>query len=475
MNQWGVGCKGFDDGLVIMFDMQPNLMHGEVSLYAGSGYRAAFLSDSDRQSIFDNDMKPLLEEGDMDGGLMVALNDINANATPEHAAMLERGRQIDALIALGGLMLGLLLIVLAALAWLRYGRDPVYIDDSSILMSAPPAGLTPAMATLLLTERVTDRTVSAALVDLAANGSIAFDAEASGLDDTKGGVRYLGPGKESLQPQEAALRDAIDKASVKHDAYIEPHRLYQLIDDFDRFKSGTENAAVQQGWLTAKPSQVLSKWRWRAVAEVGAGLVVGSVWLFVLASGLFVLSLGLIAAGIVTLIMAGAMPARTPKGAMLWAMLAAYKRTLQLTMAGARSMSDVAATKVLPWVTTPDQVMAWGVAFGLDHEIEQILSRSMVDEYANGDPALRARPHPWYPAWYTTGPQAGAYGPASLGSPGIFSASGIPNLSAIMSALGSITSPSLPDTGGSSSGSSFSSGGFGGGSGGGGGGAGGGF
>ena len=38
MDQWGVGRKGFDDGLVIIFDMQYNLRHGEVSLYAGSGF-----------------------------------------------------------------------------------------------------------------------------------------------------------------------------------------------------------------------------------------------------------------------------------------------------------------------------------------------------------------------------------------------------------------------------------------------------
>jgi uncharacterized membrane protein YgcG len=32
MNQWGVGRAGFDDGLVILFDMQDNRQHGQVSL-----------------------------------------------------------------------------------------------------------------------------------------------------------------------------------------------------------------------------------------------------------------------------------------------------------------------------------------------------------------------------------------------------------------------------------------------------------
>ena len=60
LNQWGVGRKGFDDGLVILFDMQGNLVHGQVPLYAGYGFKASFMTNADRQAVFDNDMKPLL-------------------------------------------------------------------------------------------------------------------------------------------------------------------------------------------------------------------------------------------------------------------------------------------------------------------------------------------------------------------------------------------------------------------------------
>ena len=98
MNQWGVGRKGFDDGLVILFDMQTNLRHGQVTLYAGSGFRAAFLTNADRQAIFDNDMKPRLLDGDFDGALAIALQDVDAAATPEHAAQLEQARQINAVV-----------------------------------------------------------------------------------------------------------------------------------------------------------------------------------------------------------------------------------------------------------------------------------------------------------------------------------------------------------------------------------------
>ena len=81
MNQWGVGRKGFDDGLVILFDMEDNRQHGEVSLYAGSGFKAAYLTNADRQAIFDNDMKPLLVDGNFDGAMAKALADIDTAAS----------------------------------------------------------------------------------------------------------------------------------------------------------------------------------------------------------------------------------------------------------------------------------------------------------------------------------------------------------------------------------------------------------
>ena len=61
MDQWGVGRAGFDDGLVILFDLhEDDPCHGQVQLYAGPGYAAKFLSNSERQAIFEDDMLPLL-------------------------------------------------------------------------------------------------------------------------------------------------------------------------------------------------------------------------------------------------------------------------------------------------------------------------------------------------------------------------------------------------------------------------------
>jgi len=251
MNQWGVGRKGFDDGLVILFDMQGNLLHGQVSLYAGSGYRAAFLSDADRQAVFDNDMKPLLADSDMDGGLLAGLRDIDANATSDHANALERGRQLNAVAIVAGILLGSALILLAVLRWLRHGRDPVYLDDASVLMPAPPDSLTPAMATILLADRTTKRTVTAGLVDLAAKGAIAFKQEHRqiGDDPLHTGITYLGSGTGQLQEPERKLLDAIVDRSESFDSYISSPRLYRLSENFDTFGEQLETTPLPSVWL----------------------------------------------------------------------------------------------------------------------------------------------------------------------------------------------------------------------------------
>ena len=106
MNQWGVGRKGFDDGLVILFDMQDNRQHGQVSLYAGSGFRAAFLTDAERQGIFDNDMKPRLVDGDFDGALADSPGGHRRRRPrPSTPDQLSRDRILNALVGFGVLAL----------------------------------------------------------------------------------------------------------------------------------------------------------------------------------------------------------------------------------------------------------------------------------------------------------------------------------------------------------------------------------
>ncbi len=478
IDQWGVGRKGFDDGLVILFDMQDNLAHGQVSLYAGSGFRAAFLSDSERQAIFDDDMLPYLRSANFDSALDTAIAKIDAAATPEHAAELERARQINAIVSVGSLMLGLLLCLWAFLAWVRYGRDPVYLDDSSVLMPAPPAELTPAMATLLMDDLTGDRTVTAGLVDLASKGCIAFHLEPQADDGDTTGISFLKSYDGPLARPEEQLLGQIEHQAEKHGGgYIKPKQMWHLLGDFGVFKDSIETAAVKRGWLVSRPSQVTLRWAVIGSLELAAVFLTGLFWLITEASALFLVSVSLVVAGLFTITLSRFMAARTRQGAMLFAMLSAYKRTLKLTMAKAESMNEVVAAKALPWIETPDEAMAWGIALGLNNEVQAVLARSAVPEFERSAGAAPA----WHPTWWVYGAAGGAaVGGATHhdgGSPGLFSSGPLPDPGAIFASLHSITNASSPATSSGSSGSSsWSSGGsFGGGGSSGGGGAGGGF
>ncbi len=457
MNQWGVGRKGFDDGLVILFDMQDNLRHGQVSLYAGSGFKATFLTDSDRQAIYDNDMKPRLVEGDFDGALRVALDDVSSAATPEHADELNRARILNALIGFAVLIISIGLVAFVIIRWYTHGRDPIYVDDNSVLMPAPPDGLTPAMATLLMDDRTSSRTVSAAMVDLAARGLVQFRQEEAFLSKkTSVGVTAR---TSTIATPEAGLYSAI-AALAEPDGFVETSSMPKLAPAVSKLKSDLETLSVQKSWLTGRPSRVVALWIVVAVAE-GLASVPLVVWTVNLgASGGLMGAVALIVAAVVTGMTAWFMPSRTQLGAMLRAMLAAYKRTLQYTLAQSQSMDQVVASRALPWVSTPDEAMAWGVAFGLNDEIDAVLRRSVEAGSATG------RPVGWYPMWWIpVGGRSFAGGGFGGGGSGAFSASAIPDVGSMMSAIGSIGASTSHSGGGS----------FGGGGGGGGGGAGGGF
>ena len=476
MDQWGIGRKGFDDGLVILFDMDQSLRHGQVQLYAGPGFRTTFLSNEERQAIYENDMLPLLRGADLNGALLAALAKIDQATTVDHAQVLERGRIINAIV---GLLLGpglfLVLVGWTVFHWLRYGRDPVFADDPSVLMPAPPAELTAASGALVHDGSSSRRALTTALLDLASRGELAFEQQ-DGLLSKKVSIRTQGT--QPASEEDAARRRLNARRPL---SAAEDYALSQLRDlsdgehvlaDDDLLKFGTkvsafndmlETFAVQRGWFNEAPGKVSGRWAGRGLLEIVGGFIALFVGFQIPFSGLVVLGVGLIAAGIVTLVLAGAMPARTMAGATIRAMLAAYRRTLQKTMAEARSMDQVVDEAKLDWLETPDQAMVWAVALGLQHQAETVLERSAADLRKGTTTST-----PWFPVWYGTS-QSFAGGGGGGGGGSVFSASAVPDFGGLFGALGAVgNSPSSSGSGGG--------GGFGGGgSGGGGGGAGGGF
>ena len=157
-------------------------------------------------------MLPLLRAEDLDGALLIALERVDANATPEHAAQLQTARQVDAAMGLVGAPIILVGLVGSALfAWLRYGRDPVYLDDPSIHMAGPPRDLTPAAATFVIAGGPSRRALTTAMLDLASRGRIAFreEKELLGLR-TKVGIQFDPPAGDAVTEAQRARNEVRD-------------------------------------------------------------------------------------------------------------------------------------------------------------------------------------------------------------------------------------------------------------------------
>ena len=479
IDQWGVGRRGFDDGLAIFFDMEPNLEHGQVQLYAAPGFEAAFLSNAERQQIFENDMLPYLQSADFDGALDAALAKVDAAATPEHAAQLQTARQINAVVGLVGAPIVFLgLSGWAFFHWRRFGKDPVYLDDPSILMPAPPPDLTAASGAVVMDGGTSRRALTTAMLDLASRGLIAFREDTGilgigkkvGIDvapargDAEIEAQRARNARRPMGPAEELALGDLRSLGATSENYIDPEDLPKFGAKVGGFDRALEAHVVERGWFAQPPSKVIVAWNRRGTVAFIAGGVALVAGLNIPFSGLTLIGGAAIAGGIVVVLFARGMPAVTMTGAMIRAMLAAYRRTLEKTMAQARSMQQVVDEAGLAWLDTPDQAVVWGTALGLQDEIEGVLSRSLEDVRQGQSGGVV----PYFPIWYQTSSGAPFLGSGAGGSGGsLFSNSGIPDIGGMMSTLGTI---------GNSPASSGGGGGFsGGGSGGGGGGAGGGF
>ena len=477
MDQWGVGRKGFDDGLVILWNFDESRQHGQVQLYAGPGFRN-IVSNEQRQAIYENDMVPLLRGGDMDGAMLAGIARIDELATTDNANRLQLFRQANAAIGLiGGPLVFLLTAGWAVLQWRRRGRDPRVTRSQSMYMAAPPAGMTAAAGSVVLDGSASRGSLTAALLDLASRGELSFEQEEVGhfVKSTKVGIRVEEPvttdpriglnRREPLGTTEQWLLENVTSVAGS-DRHLPAEKILELGPKIADFGSKLEKRTVELGWFTGAPSTVKGKW-----AGLGITEIIGAVVVFILAvnlpsDGLTLLAIGLGAGGIVTAIVASVMPARTAQGALARVWLDGYRRTLHATMELARSMEEVVAKSGLTWLETPDRAIVWGTALGLQPQIQTVLERSMQD--VAGGVASAA----YLPIWYhASASQGGGWGSAGAGgvAPGLMAGSAVPDLGGMMSSLGTIGSSA------SSSGSGGGGGFGGGGGGGGGGGAGGGF
>lgn len=476
MDQWGIGRRGFDDGFVILLSFfDSTFEHGSLSTYAGSGFKAVYLSEDPQTRLREQVIIPAIQNHAVGAGLLAAVDEVDAEITPARAAQLELYRTVNALVGVpGGLLALIVTLGFAFAAWIRYGDDPELSDSPSILMAGPPADMTPPLATVIRAGRASQQSINTTLVELAGSGYIAFrnldqvrhvksDDDANPLIDPAIDILKLPHDRKQLPKPEAEAYEILRQAGHS-DGVVTRGALWRINDELDPIKDQLEDEAVRLGWLSRLPSPLINRWTGIGVAELVVGGVLVALGYIIPMSGLTLLGFALGVGGIGTIAFGHAMSQRTKEGAYVDAMLKAYRRTLQKTLEQARDMNQVVEDpQIRTLADTPDKAVVWGIALGLHQEVGQVLERSLAD-VREGVAGANA----YYPTWLGSGSSSSLSGGGGFGSGdgggGLFSGSGTPDIGGMFGSLGSIGSSPA------SSSSSSGGGGFGGGGGGGGGG-----
>ncbi len=472
MRAWQVGRAGVDDGLIVLFDLDTSLAHGQVALWAGDGFQDSYLNATERERIINDDMLPVAAAGDLDGALIAGLEHIDRAVQPGGNPERAMERALSLIVSALAIGLGILVFGLFLRRWWLSGRDaPVPLVDDSVLLPTPPRGLTPAMATLLRRDRIDNEAFTSAMVDLGHRGLVTFRADED--DDKKVDVLvppeplvelpYLEARRRPLGAAETALDGAIGrKARDQGDGWgiLTSEKLREGAGKelLDGFRRDLGRAAGAEGWYRDDPNRLTGRW-----FAIGIGAIV----LAAIGLGIFAIDtsesskilqpgrevvaaafaiLGVL--GLLIVVLSQRLVARTAAGSQALAMSLAYRNTLRFELRNAHTVDEAVehAQTRLPWITTPDLLTVWAVAFGLKKEMDDLIRETFREAERSGVVA-------WSPAWYVGSSRSG------------WSTGGVAAVSGLGAAIGSI----------SASASSSGGGGFGGGGGGGGGGSSGGF
>ncbi len=399
MDTWGVGQAGVNNGIVVLFDLDTSLEHGQIYVYGGSGIVSTYLSAVAAQSVA-NDMVAKAQEGDLDGALSAGMSEI-ADAVDHPGTRLE---------SIPPVMLPILLFVVLDVAilafmiamWWRDGRDPpIPLIDDSVLLPAPPPGLTPSMAALLHDAVPGKNAPAAALVDLASRNLIAMREGSPVLGIGRKPIDFIvsDPGDprvahaETLvgEPERVILREL---RSIAQNRVVEHTRLARAPQMQTHFAAALGRAAAATPWFHSDPNSSIN--RMTGVPFISFLPMFGALWLVNGApdgSPALIVVLATFATLGIGLLLARSMASRTRDGSWVLGMALAYRNTLRHEIGQAPGVvaAQEHAKLKMPWLETPDALIVWAIALGLADEVGDLIGRSM------NDPASAQ----WHPVWYT--------------------------------------------------------------------------
>ncbi len=278
-----------------------------------------------------------------------------------------------------GFLLGLLSIVAFQLDRWRRRRDGGYGDDDSVILPAPPSEMTPALAALMAAPLDTTRAVTAALLDLAAHGFIAFYQPRSPA--STGGVAVVSDGGSARRgpihstATERPLGQAESELLAGLRAWSKASGAETTADAgdfavlrplFERTAERLEEIAGSHGWLNLRPDIASLAW-----LAYGALLLVATAAMALIWQPIAAVALWYAALVIMPRAFKMPLPLRTREGQMTSATVDAYRRTLK------RALSSEPGTVPL-WLANAEEAALWGYAWGLEGEVQDFVARNVA-------------------------------------------------------------------------------------------------
>jgi uncharacterized membrane protein YgcG len=307
----------------------------------------------------------------------------------------ETGRPKDTIIALVvSIVIALAGLLGIYVLWYTQGRDPK-VGPVPEYLSSPPSDLSPAVVGTLLDERADLQDIISILIDLARRGYIVMEEQQEeglfGFGKTsKFYFKRTDKGIDDLRPFEKRMMGALfGGGRMERSMDSLRNSFYAVIPNL---QNDLNNSLVQEGFFPRTPSATRTLWSVAAAVFLVLAFLVGGMasdWADWIGFAAYFVpgALGLV--GVVGLMVAQAMPAKTRKGAeesAKWNAFRTYLRNLEKY------------TKLEEAVNNFDQYLAYAVAFGMQSALLRKFSQ------------LQNAPVPyWYYPTYMGGPYRGGY------------------------------------------------------------------
>lgn len=253
MDAWDVQSgEGVQDGIIIFFNLEPDdPEHGSVTLLAGQSLdERGTLPQYEVTALYEEEMQPLLEEGDMAGAIAAGLDGVLNSLTvgprpaPEPSAV-ERIAGTMARYAVNGVAI-VAALVAGFVLWPRWQHRPQARGMTTTPTVKPPELISPAVAGALAQGNVTPAQAEAVMLDLARRGLVAIEPDPS-EKKPKTNLRLLGRPTELTAYEQAIWRQLTALADA--DGIVRHQDFSKLRSRWGTFQAALKDDLTARGWF----------------------------------------------------------------------------------------------------------------------------------------------------------------------------------------------------------------------------------